>query len=457
MYFLYSILLAVGFLLMLPLFILRREKYASGFRQRLGNYPTFVHDGRPLIWLHCVSIGETNAAKPLFDKLKADYPGHRLIVSTITKTGQELAHQVFADTADAIFYFPFDWKFSVRKALDNYKPSVVLLMETEIWPRFIFEAKRAGTLVALVNGRLSERSSRRYSLIGPVFRNVLGLIDLALMQTERDAERLISLGCDRGRTRVTGNLKFDLEFSDADAAIREELGRRFGFVNDEADGTVIRPLIVAASTHEPEERLVLSAYCSTAEGSGRNKPRLIIAPRHPERFDAVERMARGFRSDPTCEWPRYSIATRSGEPSPDDSKADVVILDSIGELRGVFPLADIVFVGGSLIPHGGQSILEPAAAGKAIVTGFHTFNFDDAVRTFSGNNAIFCLPDRSGEQMVDELFDVFSDLIEHEDSRITLGRNAFAVMKANRGATLRTIEELAPIIRRSSEMPRIRQ
>src|SRR5688572_1268942 len=162
MYFLYSILLAIGFLLMLPLFLLRSEKYASGFRQRLGNYPEFKHDGRDVIWLHCVSVGETNAARPLVDALRKEFPDHRLVISTTTRTGQELARKIFTGTADAIFYFPFDFKFAVRRALTNYKPSLVLLMETEIWPRFIRDAKLSGAKIAIVNGRLSAKSFGRY-------------------------------------------------------------------------------------------------------------------------------------------------------------------------------------------------------------------------------------------------------------------------------------------------------
>src|SRR5829696_3463663 len=159
MFLLYSILLTLGFLLMLPLFLLRREKYASGFRQRLGNYPGFKDDKRNVIWLHCVSVGETNAARPLVDAIRKEFPDHRLVVSTTTKTGQELARKIFADNADAVIYFPFDWKFSVRRALERFKPSLVLLMETEIWPRFIREARRSGARIAIVNGRLSERSA----------------------------------------------------------------------------------------------------------------------------------------------------------------------------------------------------------------------------------------------------------------------------------------------------------
>src|SRR5215204_5210604 len=205
MYFLYSIAFSFAFLLMLPLFLLRREKYASGFSQRLGKYPEFVHDGRLVIWLHCVSVGETNAARPLVERLLSEFPGQRLIISTTTKTGRELAQKLFSGKADAVFYFPFDWKFSVRRALENYKPAVVLLMETEIWPRFIREAKRSGAKIAIVNGRLSGRSVRRYSIIRPFIRELLENVDLALMQAEPDAERIRTLGVEAGKVFVTGN------------------------------------------------------------------------------------------------------------------------------------------------------------------------------------------------------------------------------------------------------------
>src|SRR5215204_3746878 len=193
MYFVYSFILSLGFLLMTPLFLLRREKYASGFRQRLGNYPAFKHDGRNVIWLHCVSVGETNAARPLVDALRTEFPKHRLVISTTTKSGQDLAQKIFANEADAIFYFPFDWKFSVRRALATYKPSLVLLMETEIWPRFIRESKISGAKVAVVNGRLSQRSFERYNRFRSLLQPVLANVDLALMQDEDDAKRIIDL------------------------------------------------------------------------------------------------------------------------------------------------------------------------------------------------------------------------------------------------------------------------
>ena len=430
----YSILLAIGFSLMLPAFLLRREKYASGFSERLGNYPPFTHDGRRVLWLHCVSVGETNAARPLVDEIRKHFPNHRLVVSTTTKTGQDLAKSVFAGKADAVVYFPFDFKFSVRRALDHFKPSLVLLMETEIWPRFIREAKRSRARVAIVNGRISRRSFDRYSMIRPFIRRVLGDIDLALMQGNTDREHIEKLGVSPQKARTTGNLKFDHSIDQDGSGVATELAERFAF-----DGS--RPLVVAASTHEPEERYALEAFCSAAVNA-RPTPRLLIAPRHPERFDAVVKLIDRFRSDPANEWRPYTFARRSAEPDETDTTADVILLDSVGELRSVYPLAEIVFVGGSLIPHGGQSILEPAAAGKAVITGPHTRNFADSVKVFLANNALIQLPESPNETIVDHLFDAISDLLEENEQRTELGRNARSVMNANRGATRRTIEEL---------------
>ena len=437
MYFFYSILLALGFLLLSPLFLLRREKYASGFNERLGNYPPFANDGRPIIWLHCVSVGETNAARPLVEEIRKNFQSHRLIISTTTRTGQELARKIFADRADAFFYFPFDFKFSVRRAFEHFKPSLVLLMETEIWPRFIREAKKNGAKIAIVNGRLSERSASRYRLIRSFISKVLTNIDLALMQGNSDANRLISLGLKSSKTHVTGNLKFDLGLEEAEHRVTDELLERFSL-----DGT--RPLIVAASTHEPEERYALEAFCSAAVGAD-PAPRLLIAPRHPERFGSVAKLIDQFRKDPDNEWRDYMFSRRSEEESDLDKESDVILLDTVGELRAAYPLAEIVFVGGSLIWHGGQSILEPAAAGCAIVTGPYTHNFKDAVNVFLKNNSLIQLPETRNEIFVDNLFDAFSDLLEDDSRRNELSRNAASVMSANRGATAKTIELLTPL------------
>ena len=430
MYFAYSILLSLGFALMLPLFLLRREKYASGFSERLGKYPEFKHDDRKLIWLHCVSVGEANAARPLVDKLKQEFRDHRLVISTTTKTGQELAQKIFADTADAIVYFPFDFKFSVCRALAHFKPELVLLMETEIWPRFIHEAKLTAAKVAIVNGRLSERSFERYSRVRFFVRAVLSEIDGAVMQGERDAERVIDLGLDKSKVVVAGNIKLEQTSGSDDNELTTHFRSRFGISSD-------KPLIIAASTHEPEERYVIESL----EGILGYGCRLLIAPRHPERFDAVADLLAKHS---------YKFVRRSAPPSAADREADVILLDSIGELRQAYPLAEIVFVGGSLISHGGQSIIEPAAEGKAIVTGPYTHNFEGVVKTFLERKAVRQTPPAPDDEQVSErLYEEFTDLLDNPGKRVELGANAASLISSSKpNASQTTIEIIHALLKK---------
>ena len=420
MYLAYSILLTLGFALMLPLFLLRREKYAGGFVQRLGSYPPFQQDAREVIWLHCVSVGETNAARPLVEALRKEFPERRLVISTTTRTGQELAHKIFGDKADAIVYFPFDWKFSVRRALEKYKPSLVLLMETEIWPRFIHEAKLSGAKIAIVNGRLSSKSFGRYALLRALMRSVLNTVDLALMQSDADGKRIIDLGVDKKKVYVTGNMKFESVAAENETKLTQEFRSRFAFDEE-------RPLIIAASTHDPEERYVLEALEDYLGPSCR----LMIVPRHPERFDAVEKLLRKSG---------YTYVRRSAQPSDADLTADVILLDTIGELRAAYPIAEIVFVGGSLIPHGGQSIIEPAAEGKAIVTGPHTHNFENVVREFREKDALIQIDDQV------ELRKAFFTLLFTKEVRVGLGNNALAATGTDAHAAESTVKYLGTVV-----------
>ena len=429
MYFLYSLAYSIGFLLMLPAFLLNRQKYASGFHERLGNYPEFKQDDRKVIWLHCVSVGETNAARPLVDKLSEAFPAHRLIISTTTKTGQELARKIFQDKANAVFYFPFDWKFSVRRALRNFKPTLVLLIETEIWPRFIHEAKLCGAKTAIVNGRLSENSFRRYSKVRSFMSRVLGDIDLAVMQATPDAKRIQDLGVTAAKICVTSNLKFETTTASTENALTEQFRERFLLTSD-------KPLIVAASTHEPEERWIIESL----NGELGSSCRLLIAPRHPERFEDVAKLLESLN---------YSFIRRTQAETADDINAEVILLDSIGELRAVYPLAEIVFVGGSLIPHGGQSVIEPALHGKAIVTGPYTRNFDTIVKEFLENDAILQTPEqRHDYEITERLYEALVNyLLEDEKRRRRLGENAAAVVgRSNRDASQLTIESLKSLL-----------
>jgi 3-deoxy-D-manno-octulosonic-acid transferase len=433
MFFLYSFLLTIGYLLLLPRFLFdwfRKGKYAAGVWQRLGYLPQFESNERPVLWLHCVSVGETQAARPLVSEILKNFPEYRLVVSTTTNTGQKLAKEIFASQAELVFYFPLDWKFTVRRTLEKINPTIVLLMETELWFNFVRETRRSGVKIAIVNGRLSEKSVNRYLRIRKFMQWVLHYVDLALMQGNQDAKRIAQLGIRAAKIKVTGNIKYDLQFDEAESELTRLFRRRFDFTEN-------TPLIVAASTHAPEEAWILQAFKTIWKNSEANLPRLLIAPRHPERFPEVEKLIR----DSGFDW-----AKRSEKASARDQTAEVVLLDSIGELRSAFPLAEIVFVGGSLIPHGGQNVLEPASARKAIITGFYTTNFEAITREFLEQEAIVQLPKLDGEQVSKNLAESISNLLKDEELRRTLADNAYDVMRRNRGATEKTVEYLRPLL-----------
>ncbi|HWS90825.1 MAG TPA: 3-deoxy-D-manno-octulosonic acid transferase [Pyrinomonadaceae bacterium] len=444
MYFLYSILLGIGVLALLPRFLLdaaRHGKYAAGLGERAGSLPGFDAGGRPVVWLHCVSVGEAQAARPLARALLEEYPGHALVVSTTTLTGQRVARGAFEGQAALVFYFPFDWAWSVRRALRAVNPSVVLLMETELWPRFFRECGRRGVPVALVNGRISEKSFGRYQLIRPFIRRVLADLSLAAAQSKADAERLVALGLAPGRVRVTGNVKFDIEETHAHP-LTEELRRRFDLGKD-------RPLVVAASTHAPEEGVALEAFRLLK--SGGRRARLLVAPRHPERFGVVASL---------IEASGLSWARRTGGPRESDRDCDVILLDSVGELRAVYPLAEVVFVGGSIAPVGGHNVLEPALEARAVVTGPHTSNFKAIVAALLEREALIQLPpyDRlagvppaEGGRWEGALAAALRGLLEDEGKRRLMGERARAVLEENRGATARTVELLAPLLTEMSD------
>ncbi len=433
MFLIYNFLLTIGYLLLLPRFLfdwMRKGKYAAGSRQRLGHLPAFEQNEKPVLWLHCVSVGETQAARPLVKEILKNYPEYRLIVSTTTNTGQKLAKEIFARDAELVFYFPLDWKFTVRRALQQIKPTVVLLMETELWFNFLHEVRKSGAKIAIVNGRLSEISVNRYLRIRKFMKRILHYVDLALMQGNADAKRISQLGIRPAKIKVTGNIKYDLRFDETESELTKQLRRRFNFAED-------APLIVAASTHAPEEAWILQAFKTVWKNSEGTLPRLLIAPRHPERFAEVEKLIRNSGFD----WVK-----RSEKPSDRDKTAEIILLDSIGELRGAFPLAEIVFVGGSLIPHGGQNVLEPAIARKAIITGFYTTNFEAITKEFLEQKALIQLPKLDDKQVSERLAESISGLLKDVELRQTLADNAYEVMRRNRGATERTVEYLKPLL-----------
>jgi 3-deoxy-D-manno-octulosonic-acid transferase len=428
MYLLYTCLSLVLFVVLAPYFVyqaVRYRKYVRNLRQRLGYLPvSFNVDGDESIWIHAVSVGEALTAKTLTAELKRRYPGLRLFVSTTTIPGQQLAARQIKD-ADALFYFPLDFGFIVKRTLRLVRPRLFIAMETEIWPNLLRECRRQGVRTVIVNGRISNRSYPRYRAIRPLFRRVLEHVDAFCMQSQESADRIRDLGADPGRITVTGNLKFDAV--QAATASLDRGGARVLRYFRVPDSRVV---FIAGSTMKGEELLVLRAFQRARACVDR--PLLVIAPRHPERFDEVERLARedGFRT-----------LRRSALSIDEDPPADVVVLDTIGELADLYRAATVVFVGGSLVPTGGHNILEPAAFGKPILFGPHMENFREIADVFlQGGAAVQVQADR-------ELEDELRALFTTPARRAALGAAARGIIDANEGArekTLGVIAELLP-------------
>ena len=429
MYFVYSLLLTLGFLVLLPRFLfdaLWHGKYVAGFGERLGKLTPLNIRGRQVVWIHCVSVGESQAARPLVLGIRKRFPEHTIVISTTTLTGQKLARDIFKNEAARVFYFPFDWGWTVRRALNAIQPTSVLIMETEIWPHFFRECRARGISLAIVNGRLSSQSFRRYMWIRRFLKQVLKGLTIAVMQTETDAKRIVDLGLDPGRVAVSGSMKFDAGSLSSLTSIADEFRERFNI-------SETRPLIIAASTHLPEESLILDAFTRI----GGTKPRLLLAPRHPERFSSVASLL--DKSGLT--WSR-----RSSQPTAGDKNCDVILLDTIGELSSLYSLATVVFVGGSISKTGGHNILEPAAVGAAIVTGPHTHNFAEITRAFVKAGAIVQLTSGSRPETSVTLIPTISELVTNEARRLELQRKAKQLVEQNRGATKRTLQHLEPLL-----------
>lgn len=436
MYLLYSLLLTLGFVLLLPRFAidaLRSGKYVTGLRQRLGHIPDVKADRRPAIWLHCVSVGEVRAAQTLVRRLKETFPAHILVVSTTTVTGQRLAEDVFREHAALVFYFPIDWEWTVRRVLRKIDPAAIFMMETELWPHLFRAARKRKTPVVLLNGRISNKSFRRYNRIRLFMSRVLNDLTLAIMQSEPDAARIRELGLTENRIVSAGNLKFDSDDGPPDTTVTDQIRARFDFTGE-------RALFVAASTHDPEEAVVLDAF--RAVRNSHPRLRLLLAPRHPERFAEVAALLADSE---------FSVARRSMILNHEDAAADIVLLDSIGELTSVFPLADIAFVGGSIATHGGHNVIEPATHGVCTLTGPHTSNFAAITKQMVTAGALIQLPDTATPAL--ELADKLGQLLVDRQNRVEIGQRARAVCENNKGATTRTLEMLAPILEARAPAP----
>ena len=427
MYLAYSVLTLAAFVVLSPYFVyqaVRYKKYIGGLRQRLGFLPiTFNVDGDASIWIHAVSVGEVLASRALASDLKARYPRLRLFLSTTTIGGQQIARRLAG--VDAVFYFPFDWTFIVRRTLRLVRPRVFVMMETEIWPNLLRECRAQGVRTAVINGRISSRSFPRYRLIRGFFRRVLADVDRFCMQSDESARRIVELGADPSRVTVTGSLKFDALEVPSPASHLRPRDRVLRFFRLSPARTVI----VAGSTMRGEEAAVLRAVARIK--ATLPSALVVLAPRQPERFAEAERIAReaGF------------VATRRSElPIDAEPRADVVVLDTIGELAQLYQVATAVFVGGSLADHGGHNILEPAIFGKPIVFGPHMHNFKEIAETFVANDAAIQVRSEA------ELEEALLTLVTEPVRRARLGAAARALVEANRGAKIRTLDVIAELL-----------
>jgi 3-deoxy-D-manno-octulosonic-acid transferase len=423
MYLFYNALLAVILLAGLPYWVyqmLRHGKYRAGLLERFGGLPGHLAgpSTQPTVWVHAVSVGEVLAVSGLIEQMQTRWPGYRVVVSTTTDTGQKLARTRFG--AENVFYFPIDLGFAIRPYLHALRPRLVILAETEFWPNLLRLAKRSGARIAVVNARISDRSVSGYKRLHWWLPKVIGQVDLFLAQTHEDRKRLIEIGAPEARVEVSGNLKFDLN-SGSPPPILANLQESFR-------ATGATPVLVCGSTvDDEEERMLLQAFQSIL--ASHPHAVMILAPRHPERFGAVAALLESFG----IQFWRRSLW--GGE----SIIGGVMLLDTIGELSAIYGLADIAFVGGSLVPKGGHNIIEPARYGVAIVVGHHTENFRDIIGLFQNHDAVRIVGPA-------ELPLMLMELISNDAERKALGQRAAETLRSQAGATERTVLALEKLL-----------
>ncbi len=422
-YSLYSLLLFLALIVSTPWWLLqmwRHGKYRTGWSERLGRVPDRLlrRPGEQTIWIHAVSVGEVLAVTHIIEQLKRELPRWRIVVSTTTDSGQRLARKLFGE--ENVFYLPLDLPFAVRPYFQTLRPKLLVLAESEFWPNLLRWAQISGANVAVVNARISDRSFPGYLRFRRLLRPMMRNVNLFLAQSDEDGRRLVRIGAFPERVQVSGNLKFEVKMPEkchivaafAEAVRREE----------------VRPVIAAGSTLEGEEAMLLDVFREVQ--SRYRSALLVLAPRHPERFDRVAEMI-----------------SRSGMPYQRRSRWDgassiapgVFLLDSIGELAAIYEVADLAFVGGSLVPGGGHNVVEAAQFGKAILVGPSTENFRDIIEIFRRADALRVVTPHS-------LASVVLQLLQDPDERAALGARALEVMRSQQGATEKTVSALLNLL-----------
>lgn len=406
---------------------IRQKKYRRGWSQKLfGRLPERT-SASPVVWFHAVSVGEVLLLRPVLKELQQRRGELHVVISCTTQTGYAVATDTFPQCE--IVYFPLDFSWSVGNALARVRPDLIVMVELELWPNFILEANRREIPLVLINGRLSEHSHRGYRRIRPLVRRLLGCFDTIAVQSETYASRFLDLGAPPGRVTVTGSVKFDQIETDANNPRTQELRQSFGLTGRET-------VLIAGSTQDPEERLALASYLELRHEFP--ELRLILVPRHKERFEEVAAMVAGQG---------ISLARRSklkdgSRTAPPEA---VRLLDTLGELGACWGLGDIAFVGGSLTNRGGQNMIEPAAYGAAVTFGPNTWNFRDVVQMLTGEEAARVIA------TADDMTPVLRELLHDRMAAQRMGRRARELVLAQQGATVRTVDAVLAILAAAEE------
>ncbi|MDT8903799.1 3-deoxy-D-manno-octulosonic acid transferase [Anaeroselena agilis] len=426
MKFLYDILTIILVVAAIPVFIFRlfREKgFGERLRQSFGFLPhgaVAPVAGKNCLWLHAASVGEIVATSPIVKEIRRQMPEMPVLVSVVTANGYEMAQRIIPE-ADSIIFFPLDLPGLSRRVINRIKPTMFVLVETELWPNFLLSCRDLSIPVMMVNGRISDKSVGNYRYLFTILDRMLDTVHRFCMQSTIDAQYIIRLGAKPRRVFVTGNTKYDQTHTEVSAAERERLASLLKLRGG-------APVVVAGSTHRGEEEFVLAAFNKVRENIA--EARLIIAPRDNLRGGEVASLAE-----------KYGLkAVRRTDLDKADGSHDVIVLDTIGELGKIYSIADVVFVGGSLVATGGHNILEPAAHGKPILVGPHMFNFKDSYALFSGQGACDTVYDSA------DLGDKFVCLLSDAHVRAAMGEKALAIIRENQGAAVRSVQHISEVL-----------
>jgi len=422
-YSLYSVLLLLALIVSAPwwlLEMLRHGKYRTGLSERLGTVPgrLFNQVAVNTIWIHAVSVGEVVAISRVVEELNAQLPGWRIVVSTTTDTGQRLARERFGE--NNVFYVPLDLPFTVRAYLRALRPKLLVLAESEFWPNLLHSARLSGASVAVVNARVSDRSLPGYLRFRTLLQRVMQDVQLFLAQSEEDAHRLVQIGAPAERVHVSGNLKFEVKLP--------KQSKLVSLIKATLEREEIGPVLVAGSTLDGEEAMLLETFRQVV--SRYPGALLVLAPRHPERFEPVASLlaSSGIRYQRRSQWDGLKPIA-----------GGIFLLDSIGELASLYEFADLAFIGGSLVPRGGHNVLEAAQFGRPILVGPYTQNFREVIEVFRKADALCLVTPQSMTATV-------LRLLENDNEREALGRRAAEVMRLQLGATERTVSALLELL-----------